>query len=57
MQNLSVTDFQKGQDLEFLIYTDDFCDSLDDSKMQHDSSSNSNDDTSTGQTSPVSNGK
>ena len=44
MQNQSVSDFQKGQDLKFLIYTDDFHDSLDDSKKQHDSSSNTDDD-------------
>ena len=44
--NLSVTDFQKGQDLKFLIYTDNFRDSLDDSKMQHDTSSNSDVDSS-----------
>ena len=57
MQNLSVTDFQKGQDLKFLIYTDDFRGSLDDSKKQHDSSSNSNDDSSAGQNSCVLDGK
>jgi hypothetical protein len=57
LHNLSLTDFQKGQDLKFLIYTDDFCDSLDDSKMQHDSSSNSDDDSSAGLNSHVLDGK
>ena len=56
MQNPSVTDFQKGQELKFLIYTDNFHDSLDESKKQHDSSSNSDDDSSAGQNSRVSDG-
>ena len=55
MQNQSVSGFQKGQDLKFLAYTDDFCDSLNDSKKQHDSSSNSDNDSSAGQN--VSDGK
>ena len=57
MQNQSVSDFQKGQDLKFLVHTDDFRDSLDDSKKQHDSSSNSDDDSSTGLNSRVLDGK
>jgi hypothetical protein len=57
MQNQSVSDFQKGQDLEFLIYTDNFRASLDDSKKQHDSSSNSDNDSSVGQNIRVSDGK
>ena len=57
MQNLYVTDFQKGQDLKFLICTDDFQDSLDDSKKQNDSSSISNNDSSAGQNIRVSDGK
>ena len=57
MHNLSVSDFQKGQDLKFLVYTDDFHDSLEDSKKQHDSSSNSNDDSSAGLNSRVFDGK
>jgi hypothetical protein len=57
IQNLSVNDFQIEQDLKFLIYTDDFRDSLDDSKKQHDSSSSSNNNSSAGQNSHVSNGK
>ena len=46
--NELVTDFQKGQDLKVLIYSDYFRDSLDDSKKQHDASCNSNNDSSTG---------
>ena len=57
MQNQSVSDVQKGQDLKFLIYTEDFRSSLDDSKKQHDSSSNSKNDSSVGQNVHVSDGK
>lgn len=57
MQNQSVSAFEKGQDLKCLIHRDNFLNTLDDSKKQHDSSAHSDNDSSENQGSRISNRK